>query len=476
MAAANPEKIDSLLVKADFFLKKGHYNDVLAACHEILTADPLNVPAAILEAEVLLQNNKADTALATLNSISFNDPVPGEPLQEKQLRILILKVKAFIYLNRFAEGEKTLNLILHHNHTHFEAVELLGDLDLDRGRFQSAIRIYKSLLSRNWNNKQIRFSLGQTFLKTRQYPQAYDCFLQLKTDGVKDRTVLSLLEESRNHLTSSALKAEVSGNFFDHFLQRIFPSLADEKTSKYVGETLANQHTGEDQYIDPLTGCKNAQAVSAQLSNFHTRRKGTEPVFLGLIELDYLEAINLCLSHDVGNETIHSFGTFLLESFGENVYRIEGNRFLFCIEGAGTTTTSTVKVLRAKVESTLQKFVNQALVKKPAYDHDNKPLQLLWPVTCSIGYSTWPASIPLENALAEAQTALTQATLPTVGRNAVYFKSTLQDKGVSPVNYTPRLIRRLNEIAIEKNHPDWWDLSIGLTPATFKETLNQAVS
>ena len=470
----NQERLSNLLVQADFLLKKGHLNNVLVITNQILEEDPQSIPAANLEAEVLIFNGKPQAGLDTLKTLTFAPHETGTPFDENQLKTLTLQARALLFLTKFDDCEKLLRKILNTNHGHLDAVEIQADLDLDKGRLPKAISIYKSLLEQNYQPNQILFSLGQAYLKNQDNILAYDCFLKLKKAGVHHQALSKFIEDTRNRLAPEAVKHRSQNNKLDGVLFWLFPFLAEDKVLAHVHENLDESKAEAELLKDPLSGCKSKAAVTALLPNLQLKAKAPNSIFLGLVEIDYLVNINLFYGHDVGNEVIRLFGSLLKASFGEEVFRLAGNQFLFCVETTEAPFINAIKAFRVQVEFDFKNSVNMFLTTNLIKDEEGNPIKLLWDITCSIGSTIWPNKSPLKESFEEAQASFNQCTLKSVGKNSVFFKMQMVDNGPAPTDYNHALVRELNKMAIGKGKADWWELSAGLPPSEFKSLLEQA--
>ncbi len=397
---------------------------------------------------------------------------------DDELEFLYCTARAKFMNKGYPDCLAVLNRILEIKHDYLDAVELQADIKVEKKQYKEAIKIYLSLLNRNHNTTQMYYSLGYAHLQNGEYPHAYHYLNELKKIGESDTEINRTFKKARKHVNEIVIKEDKSMNFLEKWLLRLIPYWAVDRINTYVLGVVSKQKETEVLYTDPMTGCYSKAAISVYLPNFHAKCREGMNFYISRLDIDYFKSVNDCLGHDMGDRVIKTFGTMLKEHFPDRAFRggAGADEFIWAFEGSEGQAIQKAKDFRKAIETELRPRVLDDLKQSPIRDplKNNEPVTLPWNITCSQGLSEWPTHATLQDAEKTADTNQYQAKLPSVGRNAIFFKLKLVEKGERPIPYTSILVKHLNKLASDRGAASWWELKPTLDDKTVKTILEEA--
>ncbi len=472
----NPERARNCLVQANFLKEEGKLNEALELCDQVINKfEPTNIKAYLLAAGIFSDNGAPEKALEVAKAFKIPVKAKLNEYTQEEIKLSMFLATAHFQLKQFPDCIQTIKRILEMDHGYLDAVELEADIKLEKGQFAEAIKAYRSLLNRGHNTNNMYFSLGAAYLKMSEYPQAYYYLNLLKKAGLSDPALERLFKKARNHVTEIVIRTDKSMNFFEKFLLRIIPFWAVDRINTYVNTVISEQKTAEALYTDPMTGLYSKTAVDVYLPNFHAKTVSPKLFFICRLDIDFFKSINDCLGHEIGDRVIVAFGKMLKEHFPNRAFRVGGDEFLWAFEGTEAEALEKGKRFREAVEKNIRTVLNQELAASPIRDAiSTEPIFIQWNITCSQGIAEWSASKTYLDAEREADTNQYQSKLPTVGKNAVFYKMKLVDKGERPVGYTVTLLNHLTTASKAKNYKTWWELKNSLPVAEINSILETA--
>jgi diguanylate cyclase (GGDEF)-like protein len=474
----NPERARTQLSQAKLFADDGKYDKALDLLEEIINKyEPTNLKAYVLAAHIFLDTGKGKEADEVLSFYKLAEKEPKD-YSDDEIDFLFCQAQAKFKLKGYTDCLAILSRILEIKHDYLDAVELQADIKVERGQFKEAINMYLSLLNRNHNTTQMYYSLGYAHLLNKEYPHAYHYLNELKKIGETDSEINKVFKKARGHVNEIVIKEDKSMNLLEKWLLRLMPYWAVDRINTYVLAVVSKQKETEVLYTDPMTGCYSKAAISVYLPNFHAKCPHGVNFYISRLDIDYFKSVNDCLGHDMGDRVIKTFGGMLKEHFPDRAFRggAGADEFIWAFEGTEGQAIQKAKDFRKAIETELRQRVLDELKKSPIRDplKNNEPITLPWNITCSQGLSEWPEHATLQDAEKTADTNQYQAKLPSVGRNAIFFKLKLVEKGERPIPYTSILVKYLNKLAVDRGATSWWDLKTTLDEKTMKTILEEA--
>lgn len=169
--------------------------------------------------------------------------------------------------------------------------------------------------------------------------------------------------------------------------------------------------------LDPLTGLSNRTTMMTDLAAEYERAlRSKTPCCLALTDIDHFKKVNDTYGHAVGDEVLAATaGRFLSRMRPYDlIYRYGGEEFLLCLPNAEPETAGVV----------LDRL-RDALAARPIPLEDGREL----PVTASFGFTQIRGSVPLKEAIEQADQALYHAKQS--GRNRVAGFDAVADDGAN---------------------------------------------
>jgi diguanylate cyclase (GGDEF)-like protein len=459
----NPERAQENWVLASHKRQKGRPDEAQEALEllwEIINPDtgfqPSMLKAYWLAAEINLDHGFADEALKCLDLYKGPSKKRGEQLTKDEIQTLFLKARCQFDLKNWAECKNLLSLISENDHANLDAVQMKADLNLETNNTGEAIRIYQSLLDRDHNTKTVMFSMAQAYFLSQNYAQANQYLTKLKEMGVVDPAVEHWFKLTQQKIYDESIRKDPTISFLDKVIMRFFPFYAASKILQYTHKKLIEDTTQAIKFKDELTGLYSKDAVGVYLPNFF--QKARERFFIGRGDLDFFKSINDIHGHDVGDRVLSTFGKIAGEYFPNRAFRMGGDEFLWCFDGTESACLNQAKAFRKALETRARDLVNAGLLEKPIRDiNTDEMIFLNWELTCSQGIAEWTKDLSQDKALSEADGNQYSAKQSAVGRNAIFFKNKLVDKGERPIPYTVAIVKHLDLFAKGKNFADWWN-------------------
>ncbi len=465
-AEGNPEKAQKLYINVDYLKSKGQYQDALDILDEIIKKhDPTHFRPYREAAEIFLSFDQADGAIGILNEYKTNvlakkgkaEFTAETTLNNDDVKFLVLAGKAHLLKKHYPAVQNFVSLVLKNQHSNTEAVELQADLWFGEKKFPEAIRLYQSLFKQDYHPQQMLFSLALAHNEIDEPEWAMSYITDLQK-SMKDPALDELYETTLKALALKQLKMDQSIRFPETLFIRFFPGLVEKKIIDRSNSSISNDKNFQDRFTDPMTGVFAMEAIKVKLPIFHARAKGQ--FFIGCTDIDYFKSVNDCLGHDIGDETIKAYGKALLEFFPGKVFRNKkGDEFVWCFEGTEKDCLDRAVDFRRHVEDKLRLVINEAILKSPIIDSKTQQKVFMnWDLTCSQGIAEWEDGKEMEKVIKEADLNSYESKAVKVGRNAIFYKFKLLDKGARPIQYNKTLVKHLNLMAQDKGYETWWKM------------------
>lgn len=167
--------------------------------------------------------------------------------------------------------------------------------------------------------------------------------------------------------------------------------------------------------LDPLTGLSNRTTMMTDLAAEYERAlRSKTPCCLALTDIDHFKKVNDTYGHSVGDEVLAATaGRFLSRMRPYDlIYRYGGEEFLLCLPNA-----------EPDMAGVVLDRLRDALGSRPIPLEDGREL----PVTASFGFTLITGSVPLKEAIEQADQALYRAK--QTGRNRVVDFQTVAEGG-----------------------------------------------
>jgi len=140
---------------AQIALTEKKYDESLSSLENILSRDPENPDARMLQAEVWLEKNDARKAIATLDKL--NNAYPNTAVVKYQL------ARAYLASNNLSQATAALEQALAAKPNYTEAILLLGELNLRSGKLQAAVAVIEDLQKKQPELPQARLLLANAY-------------------------------------------------------------------------------------------------------------------------------------------------------------------------------------------------------------------------------------------------------------------------------------------------------------------------
>jgi diguanylate cyclase (GGDEF)-like protein len=465
-AEGNPEKAQKLYINVDYLKSQGKHQDALDILDEIIKKhDSVSFRAYKEATAIFLSFDHADGAIEELTRYKTNvlekqgrgNLEKAPTLSQDEIQYLLLSAQAHLIKKSTVTAENLLKLVLRHDHGNPEALELEAELWFETKKYPESIRLYQSLFKRDFKPQQMLFALAQAHNMIDEPEWAMTYVLDLQKN-MKDPELDALYDSTLRAIGARQIKTDHSIRFPETLFMRVAPQMVEKKIIDRALSSLKSDKNYLDRYIEPMTGVFTMEAVEIKLPHFYSKTKGQ--FFVCALDIDYFKSINDCLGHDVGDEAIKAFARALQEYFPNQVFRNKkGDEFLWCFEGNERDCLDKAIAFRRHIETKLRLVVNETILKSPIIDAANQQKVFMnWDMTCSQGVAEWERGKDLKKVWKEADNNAYEAKQPKIGRNAIFYKFKLLDKGPRPIQYNKTLIRHLNQVAVEKGFENWWSL------------------
>ena len=178
------------------------------------------------------------------------------------------------------------------------------------------------------------------------------------------------------------------------------------------------------------------EAVEIKLPHFFSKASRASSSFAPWISTTSKPSTT-ALATTSGTRPSRLFARALQEYFPNQVFRNKkGDEFLWCFEGNERDCLDKAIAFRRHIETKLRLVVNEAILKSPIIDAANQQKVFMnWDMTCSQGVAEWERGKDLKKVWKEADNNAYEAKQPKIGRNAIFYKFKLLDKGPRPIQY-----------------------------------------
>lgn len=146
-----------------YFFKKD-FNNALASINKSLSLHPDYISSMHMKCMIFYERGEYQKALAEINKILA---------KRKIADVMLLKASIYYKMKRYKASIQVLNVILKSKPSHIKALNLAGEILLEKRDYKQAIKVYSRMHKKYSMNKEILYKLSKAYARSGDLKSAY---------------------------------------------------------------------------------------------------------------------------------------------------------------------------------------------------------------------------------------------------------------------------------------------------------------